>query len=215
MAGKSLKDEARGLLEEILNMDNPEVKEVVEVGLGVAEDICNAVEKFMSDPRFQTNTFIFKPEITDEPIIEPNPDLIQAPIQMVYLAGPVDNADEKDGHAWRDISSDVLYRFYGIATYHPQAPWRGFAKKGEQWWILHAKWLDLVNRAAITGADALLVNLRKPSLGTTREIEFAKSIGKPVFIFTGGSAAKNYLTYDLYEYCHMEEAIEAIYNYGR
>ena len=102
-------------------------------------------------------------------------------LHLVYLSGPIGSTNGA-GHTWRDSARDALKKEYGIATFSPAHAYHMGDSKGRE---DRASWHALlVNREAIIQADAMLCFLPKDkvSLGSCREIEIARSHGRPVVV---------------------------------
>lgn len=95
----------------------------------------------------------------------------------VYLAGPIDLATEDLKFAWRDFASTVLLE-YGVDSYSPVGAWRSgnlpSSRKAAMDSAYYSVWIcDMV--LAYLPADV-------PTIGTIREIEFARSRDKRVVV---------------------------------
>lgn len=103
---------------------------------------------------------------------------------FVYRAQPIDRADEAPGVDWRVVGSeiDVALRSAGHIVFRPD---RAFAV-GPDAPIDYR--LEAINREALARADVLIALLPPgvPTLGTGREIEVARMLGKPVAVVADG-----------------------------
>ena len=136
----------------------------------------------------------------------------------LYLAGPIDGIPVGEARGWR---AEVAELNRGVLFFDPTMAWRGAdvysggadvysggahpgpypAPDPAPWGadVDMARAVDAVNRAAIRHCDGLLVNLSGPGrgFGTAREIEYARSLGKPVSVFVGGRPLVSLLAHDL------------------
>jgi nucleoside 2-deoxyribosyltransferase len=94
---------------------------------------------------------------------------------MVYLAGPIDDITRDEAQGWRkEISESAPI---GVLFYLPTNAYAGTSS-------VTAPAVDHMNRVAIAQSDGVLANLSGPGrgFGTIREIEFAKTMNKPVVV---------------------------------
>lgn len=132
-------------------------------------------------------------------------------ITRVYLAGPVDTVSRETATSWRELVAKVLTD-HGIICYLPNLPWRGFSSCSSLWQE-HAQWIDTVNRCAIHEADAVFANMHRVTIGTTREIEFARSINKPVFAVLR-EEKRIVCTHDIYLFKSIHSALSELVKYS-
>lgn len=119
---------------------------------------------------------------------------------IVYLAGPVDSVDFDSANQWRD---KVARELRGIVTCFN--PVLAFAHGDEG----AAKKVVDINRFAIQKCDVVLANLSYGlAFESIREIEYARTIGKPVICVVGSYVS--FGMYDLQKVKTIEEAIAAL-----
>lgn len=96
---------------------------------------------------------------------------------LVYLSGPIDAAPDR-GLSWREGVIEKL-RVRGFHTYSPAHAFF-LSPAGDMMKI--AQQVDAINRLAIGLCDVVLAYLPGGyrTVGTPREIEYARTIGKPV-----------------------------------
>lgn len=112
---------------------------------------------------------------------------VRLPIKVVYLAGPIDAVSRPDAMGWRDQVAGLLSR-EDITSYNPCAAFvNGHLDTAEA--------IDRVNRVAIQSCDAVIARFtdKAPSVGTPREIEFARSLNKPVVVWADNEKFKRHL----------------------
>lgn len=117
-------------------------------------------------------------------------------MSLVYLAGPVDDVDAITANYWRsEVAKHVTSWSEGHVCYDPQRPWL-VAASGLP---ANARYIDLVNREVIRVAVAVIANLAGPGrgIGTIREIEFARSIDRPVLVFVPDDLPPTVALHDL------------------
>lgn len=89
----------------------------------------------------------------------------------VYLAGPIDHVTIEKAREWRE---EIAEEFGTVLFFSPAHAY--FNAR-----VSSAEAVVNVNKHVIACCDGLLANLRDQfSLGTIREIEFARSLSKPV-----------------------------------
>lgn len=131
---------------------------------------------------------------------------------VVYLAGPIDavggNA-HPEATVWRENATEGLMDM-GYGVFNPATAYR-FPHKPDAG---NSKALSAINRQAIASCDAVLVYLPSyvTSVGTIREIEYARQKGKPVLIWTEDRQyavkLKNYSeTRDCHVFEYVSEAL--------
>src|SRR5690606_11988362 len=96
---------------------------------------------------------------------------------LVYLSGPIDAAPDR-GLSWRESVIEKL-RVRGFHTYSPAHAFF-LSPAGDMMKI--AQQVDAINRLAIGLCDVVLAYLPGGyrTVGTPREIEYARTVGKPV-----------------------------------
>jgi len=101
-----------------------------------------------------------------------------------YLAGPIDEVSAEDAMNWRRTAAGMLAKDHW-AIFDPSQ-----AFGGQYVATLHPKWLRNINRAAIMACDVVLAKVPTNHRGfeTLREIEFAKSRGKRVVVWTDSTS---------------------------
>lgn len=99
---------------------------------------------------------------------------------LVYLAAPIDGVDENNRTLLVDTVCEALHKI-NVAVFRPVY---AFAQTSITAMTNNADKIRAINRAAITNCNALIAILSGPgrALGTIREIEFARSVKKPVFV---------------------------------
>lgn len=119
----------------------------------------------------------------------------------MYLAGPLDGLDN-DGTTWYDEFEEI--RPDDIIGFMPGRAFIGAVDNPEG--------MDAANRAVIRVAVGVIANLSGPgrALGTIREIEFAKSLGKPVIVV--GNVSASLMAYDLIQVPDLAGAVEYMAN---
>lgn len=106
--------------------------------------------------------------------------------RLLYLAGPLDGLDT-DGTAWYDEFNAI--RPDDVVGFMPGRAYLGAAE--------NPGITNVTNRAMIQASLGVIANLSGPgrALGTIREIEFAKSLGKTVLVV--GDLSTSLASYDL------------------
>lgn len=103
-------------------------------------------------------------------------------VRTVYLAGPIDLVDDKEGVSWNWRRRAAQYLSdYAITCFNPQTAFiNAAAHDGD-----NALYVNTVNRAALGAADAVLVYMpdNMQMIGTIREIERACRADKAVVIW--------------------------------
>lgn len=103
-------------------------------------------------------------------------------VRTVYLAGPIDLVDDKEGISWNwRTRAAVMLKGYGITCFNPQTAFLNAAANGGD----NALYVNTVNRAALGAADAVLVYMpdNVQMIGTIREIERARRADKAVIVW--------------------------------
>ena len=120
--------------------------------------------------------------------------------RLLYLASPLD-ALEEDGTAWYDVFRRI--RPDDVVGFMPGRAYVGASART-------ASEVDRANRAVIDVSHGIIANLSGPgrALGTIREIEFAKSHGKPVIAV--GDLAASLASYDLIVVPDLQSAVESM-----
>ena len=135
---------------------------------------------------------------------------------FIYLAGPhVEDHAGSQGliPEWRALFQAELLRQRVRATCFD--PWSAFGRTPDSL-IPEASRIAViaVNRAAIKACNVLVANLsRRISLGTVREIEYARSLSKTVMILSGDrypEISGSISSLDLRVYINAEDAVLAI-----
>lgn len=114
--------------------------------------------------------------------------------RLLYLAGPLDDLSH-DGTAWYDEFDKV--RPNDVAGFMPGRAYLGA--------VDDPAGIDRANRAVIEASLGVIANLSGPgrALGTIREIEFAKRLGKPVLVM--GDLSASLAAHDLTMFSSLEE----------
>lgn len=117
---------------------------------------------------------------------------------LIYLAGPLDGISAHEGQGWYARAAACAPE--GAVLY---CPGRAFLYAGR-----NPRSVDYANRAVIKAADVLIARLDGPgrALGTCREIEYAKSLGKPVIVV--GDLSRSLMAWDLHVVDSIQEAME-------
>lgn len=99
--------------------------------------------------------------------------------KLVYLAGPIDSACKVDSVEWRNRAA-VIWARYGYAVFNPHLAYGGQIEK-----TLHAHAITKINYNAIDHCQLVMVRFTEEfTLGTIREIEYARARFIPVYLFT-------------------------------
>ena len=96
----------------------------------------------------------------------------------VYLCGPIDMANHEMRIKWRNVAKTV-FAAYGVPTFDPSGAWHGGAEN------LEAKRAIMdIDYHAVYTTDMTLAHLPPdvPTIGSIREIEYARSQGKRVVV---------------------------------
>jgi nucleoside 2-deoxyribosyltransferase len=96
----------------------------------------------------------------------------------IYLCGPINGCTDEEAAGWRDR----VKKMYCTAIDPMKRDYRG--KEAE----CYREIVDL-DKADIRRADVILVNYDKPSVGTSMEIFYAWTIGKPIIVWCPPGAA--------------------------
>lgn len=101
---------------------------------------------------------------------------------LVYLGGAIDDATREEAQGWRDQAKAALAK-EGITCYDPCAAFSAPVDHPEFDLRDIGKRAHFIEREVIARSTALLVNLipGKP-FGTIREIDFARSLDRPVVV---------------------------------
>ena len=122
---------------------------------------------------------------------------------MIYLAGPIDAVTKGEAADWRAHASRRLVAGK-LPTYSPTHAFC-VPLEGTKW----AREITSINRCAIQRCAAMLANLEGPGFGTIREIEFAVSANKPVYVF-GRDITNHAEAHDIIICNDLDQAIAAI-----
>ena len=130
-------------------------------------------------------------------------------VPTVYLAGPIDYQTKEEATRWRNEAKKLLKA-------NCLDPTEGLG--GLQWTGDGAQDAKVVerDRRMVAEADVLLVKFKPaiPFIGTSMEIAFAHTWGKPVVMFTEGVAFKQVSPFLLYHveatFMWLEQAAEYI-----
>ena len=130
---------------------------------------------------------------------------------LVYLAGPIDAAPDC-GLSWREGVIDKL-RARGYHTYSPAHAFF-LSPAGDMMKI--ARQVDTINRLAIGRCDVVLAYLPKDcrTVGTPREVEYAKTIGKPVVVVID-PPNQHIALWDVHRAASFDEALDWIEELSR
>lgn len=121
--------------------------------------------------------------------------------RLIYLAGPLDGLGKFDGTAWYDEFMAV--RPADVVGFMPGRAYIGASCET-------AGAADRANRAVIAVSLGIVANLAGPgrALGTIREIEFAKSLAKPVIAI--GDLSASLAAHDLTTVSDLQGAIDQL-----
>lgn len=106
-------------------------------------------------------------------------------LRMMYLSGPIGSTNG-EGKTWRRQVAETLLKEFSISTFDPAGAFTVKDSRGlddaVSWAVYH------INHAAVLQSDAVLCNLPegKQSIGSIREIQIARTAGKPVIVVTSG-----------------------------
>jgi len=124
----------------------------------------------------------------------------------IYLAGPINGCTDEECKNWRNYVQEE----WGRAVIDPMV--RDY--RGKE----HQDYREIVelDKRDIRQSDLVLVNYPKPSVGTSMEIFYAWTIGKPVIVVTPHDAKISpWLRYHATTIVHsFEEAKEKCEFYG-
>ena len=99
----------------------------------------------------------------------------------IYLAGPIDNVSRKAAQGWRSrVKSTLEDSGQSIEVLDPM-------RHGEFDKLLDWEKIVRLDKLDIQAADIILVNYIEPSVGTSMEIMYAHSLGKPI-VFVNDTA---------------------------
>ncbi len=131
---------------------------------------------------------------------------------LVYLAGPIDGVQREEALDWREGVSQYLNRT-GISTFSPAHAFSVvyFNSNGPSNKVT-ARTVTEINRYAISQSSVVLAYLPKDriTIGTTREIEYAISIGKPVVALVEHADVSFLSLYDTIQVSDWDEAVGAV-----
>lgn len=107
--------------------------------------------------------------------------------KKVYLCGPINGCTDEEANGWRDLAKYYL-QYYDKDAFTVRTPkmipidpmkrdYRG--QEGDT----YREIVDL-DKLDIRNSDALLVYYEKPSVGTSMEIFYAWTLGKPIVVVT-------------------------------
>ena len=103
---------------------------------------------------------------------------------IIYLAGPIDAVSKNASRGWADEAQRTI-QILGHTAYCPQLAW------GASYNDSHS--VCAYNRVVIRASQGMFVNLRVgPVFETIREIELARTAGKPVMIWVGDNEYDKY-----------------------
>ena len=123
------------------------------------------------------------------------------PNAKVYLCGPINGCTDTEATEWRE----EVKKFYPKSIDPMVRDYRG-KEAGS-----YREIVDLDKRD-VRGCDCLLVNYVKPSVGTSMEVFYAWTIGKPIIILCASDAIISpWLRYHSTCFAHsLDEAVNAI-----
>lgn len=119
----------------------------------------------------------------------------------VYLCGPINGCTDTEATKWRE----EVKKFYPKSIDPMVRDYRG--KEADS----YREIVDLDKRD-VRACDCLLVNYVKPSVGTSMEVFYAWTIGKPIIILCASDAVVSpWLRYHSTCFAHsLGEAVSAI-----
>jgi len=132
-------------------------------------------------------------------------------MMLVFLSGPIDAAPDC-GLSWREGVIDKL-RSRGYHTYSPAHAFF-LSLVGDAMEV--AQQVDAINRLAIGQCDVVLAYLPKDyrTVGTPREIEYARIIGKPV-VAVIDPPNQHIALWDVHRVASFDEALDWIEELSR
>lgn len=130
---------------------------------------------------------------------------------LVYLAGPIDAAPDH-GFSWRE-SVIAKLRARGCHAYSPAHAFF-LSPAGDAMRV--ARQVDTINRLAIGQCDVVLAYLPRDcrTVGTPREIEWARIIGKPV-VAVIDPPDQHIALWDVHRTVSFDEAVDWIEELSR
>ena len=119
---------------------------------------------------------------------------------IVYLCGPINGCTDDEASTWRDT-------FKGLWSYDTLDPMRRGYRGVEDMAYREIVELDKID---VRLSDVILVNYVKPSVGTSMEVFYAHSIGKPVVVICNTDSISPWMKYHTTIFVStVEDAIEA------
>ncbi len=120
----------------------------------------------------------------------------------VYLCGPINGCTDKEAKNWRDEVTRVFPAAFSFID--PMVrDYRGVED------MAYREIVDLDKRD-VRLADAILVNYVKPSVGTSMEVFYAWTIGKPIVIWCAkGEKISPWLRYHSTAFVHSIDEAKA------
>ena len=130
---------------------------------------------------------------------------------LVFLSGPIDAASDY-GLSWRKDVIDKLC----ARGYHAYSPAHAFFLSLAGDTMKAARRVDTINRLAINQCDVVLAYLPRDcrTVGTPREIEYARTIGKPV-VAVIDPPNQHISLWDVHRVASFDEAIDWIEELSR
>lgn len=121
--------------------------------------------------------------------------------KFVYLAGAIDSAVREGPSEWRNRASVILAR-YGYAAFNPFSAYGGNVEKS-----LHSYAIMNINRAALDNCQFVMARFSDEfTIGTIREIEYARTRLIPVYLYTENKMILEKLRRAISAYdCHVIE----------
>ena len=119
---------------------------------------------------------------------------------IVYLCGPINGCTDAEATNWREAFKEV---WDGDTLDPMRRDYRGVEQ------VAYREIVDL-DKCDVRRSDVILVNYSKPSVGTSMEVFYAHSIGKPVVVWCrGGEVLSPWMVYHSTSIVHsLEEAVE-------
>jgi len=112
----------------------------------------------------------------------------------IYLAGPINGCSDNEAMTWRDWFSDNINCEHVDCNYIRYINPMKRDYRGKE--LSHYREIVDLDKRDITGSDFIVVMYTKPSVGTSMELYYAWSIGKPVIVINeSGEQVSPWLIY--------------------
>ncbi len=121
----------------------------------------------------------------------------------LYLAGPIEGVSLDDATGWRLRAAEIAPA--GCLLFDPVLAWHGVSQAT-------ASAVSYGDRVTIAHCDGVLAYLAGPgrAFGTIREIEWARSHGKPVAVVVGDDPLLSAFAHDVSQHRTLDEALDAL-----